>query len=84
MKYSILFVAFSFALAAGAYAVPNPVEAGSPKTDLDERQDNCFYPSHCSATWSGKCENHCAHRGFSHMSGDDCGLFEKRCCCVTE
>lgn len=47
-----------------------------------EARGNCFYPSSCSTTWAGKCEDYCGHRGFSHMDGEGCdGWFDKRCCC---
>ncbi|KAM7183203.1 hypothetical protein V8F33_013730 [Rhypophila sp. PSN 637] len=44
--------------------------------------DNCFHPSSCSKTWGGKCEDYCDKRGFSHMTGDNCGFLKKKCCCI--
>ncbi|KAF9967672.1 hypothetical protein BGZ73_000460 [Actinomortierella ambigua] len=82
MKSSILAIAVALALATSAFAAPQPVEMESSDVDMEKRRDNCFFPSHCSAFWSGKCENHCAHRGFSHMSKNGCGWLKKRCCCV--
>lgn len=75
MKSSILALTVALALATSAVAVP--------QLELEKRDDNCFFASHCSATWYGKCENHCGDRKFSHMSGDGCGWFKKRCCCIS-
>ncbi|RCI12474.1 hypothetical protein L249_1169 [Ophiocordyceps polyrhachis-furcata BCC 54312] len=57
--------------------------AGSPPSSTKiEARDNCFHPSSCSASWAGKCEDYCGSRGFSHMTGDGCGWFQKKCCCI--
>ncbi len=64
-------------LAATAFAAPAPGEAA-----LEARQDNCFFASECSTLWSGKCDNHCGPRGFSHMTGDKCTWPSKKCCCI--
>ncbi|RYO91760.1 hypothetical protein DL766_002398 [Monosporascus sp. MC13-8B] len=68
-------------LGSAVFAAPATSEAND-NVGLTARADNCFYPSHCSATWYGKCENHCGKRGFSHMSKNNCGWFKKRCCCI--
>ncbi|KAG7145932.1 hypothetical protein HYQ46_005284 [Verticillium longisporum] len=43
-----------------------------------QHEDNCFHPSSCSAFWSGKCQDYCDTRGFSHMTGDGCGGLRKK------
>ncbi|RDA85259.1 hypothetical protein CP532_2352 [Ophiocordyceps camponoti-leonardi (nom. inval.)] len=63
------------------------ITAGSPSSSSKqagaiEARDNCFHPSSCSASWAGKCEDYCGSRGFSHMTGDGCGWFQKKCCCI--
>ncbi|KAM0274851.1 hypothetical protein ACHAQH_007810 [Verticillium albo-atrum] len=72
-SFAIILTALTAALAAPALEDNAPVEI---------RQDNCFHKSSCSATWGGKCGQYCGTRGFSHMSGDTCGIFKKRCCCI--
>lgn len=71
-------------LAATAFAAPRA--SGDMEADVEVRADNCFFPSQCSAFWSGKCENHCGSRGFSHMSRDGCQWnpinLTQKCCCI--
>lgn len=74
MKTGLLVVA----IATGAFAAPSDPSAQG----VEARADNCFHPSSCSASWAGKCEDYCGRRGFSHMSGDGCGIFKKKCCCI--
>ncbi|KAJ4985032.1 hypothetical protein SVAN01_09475 [Stagonosporopsis vannaccii] len=74
-------------IAATAAAAPRAAGEMSPApAPLDGRADNCFFPSQCSAFWSGKCENHCGSRGFSHMSRDGCKWnpinITQKCCCI--
>ncbi|PFH58626.1 hypothetical protein XA68_13443 [Ophiocordyceps unilateralis] len=70
---------FLLTLVTGVLAI---TESPSPKHDGVEARDNCFHPSSCSVSWAGKCEDYCGRRGFSHMTGDGCGLFRKKCCCI--
>ncbi|KAJ1334182.1 hypothetical protein MN608_04188 [Microdochium nivale] len=72
-----LFAASTVVLAAA----PGVSDRMVPEAEVFER-DNCFHPSSCSSTWSGKCEDYCGSRGFSHMTGEKCGWPSKRCCCI--
>ncbi|KAF9157418.1 hypothetical protein DFQ27_008778, partial [Actinomortierella ambigua] len=83
MKSSIFVLAVAFVLATTAAAAPQPEAGEHEGVELEKRRgDNCYFKSHCSMSWSGKCQNHCGKRKFSHMSKNGCGWFEKRCCCV--
>ncbi|KAJ5161848.1 hypothetical protein N7492_007240 [Penicillium capsulatum] len=68
-------------LAANAVAVPTE---NAQNEALDKRTGSCFHPSSCSVTWSGKCEDYCGKRGFSHMTGDGCSGLSEKCCCSTK
>lgn len=61
-----------------------PPAIAAPDTETIPVADNCYYPSKCDDDWAGKCEDYCKeHDGFSHMSSDGCGWFEKKCCCIS-
>ncbi|CRK48267.1 hypothetical protein BN1723_016848 [Verticillium longisporum] len=72
-SFAVILTTLTAVLAAPQLAADAPIEA---------RQDNCFHPSSCSAFWSGKCQDYCDTRGFSHMTGDGCGGLRKKCCCI--
>jgi hypothetical protein len=80
MKLTLLLATFA------ATALAAPRASGEMDADVETRADNCYFPSHCSAFWSGKCENHCGSRGFSHMSRDGCQWnpinLTQKCCCI--
>jgi hypothetical protein len=83
MKLTLLLATF----AATALAAPRASgEMDARDADVETRADNCYFPSQCSAFWSGKCENHCGSRGFSHMSRDGCQWnpinLTQKCCCI--
>ena len=70
-------------LAATALAAPRASGDMVSEADIEARPDNCFHPSRCDAFWfNDKCKDYCDKRGFSHMSGDGCGWFTKKCCCI--
>jgi hypothetical protein len=71
-------------LAATAFAVPHASDMDAAEANIEARADNCFHASQCATFWSGKCENHCGKRGFSHMSRDGCSTLklQKKCCCI--
>jgi hypothetical protein len=74
MKINFLFLLT--AMTATVMASPTDFEAGG----LAERAV-CHHPSSCGRFWSGKCEDYCGDRKFSHMSTSDCSWLAKRCCC---
>lgn len=77
MKTTFLFF---ITLAATARVLALPAETNQ-LDDADKLSGSCYHPSSCSMTWSGKCEDYCGNWGFSHMSGDGCGVFSEKCCC---
>lgn len=80
MKF-IASLTLTLAATATAASIPEskPADAAGDVSVLD---DTCYHPSACSSTWGGKCEIHCGDRGFSHMTGDGCSFFAKKCCCI--
>lgn len=75
MKVNFLFVLAT--LRASVLAAPAPAEAGTAVI----ASGSCYHASSCSTHWSGLCEDYCGSYGFSHMSGDNCSIFKKKCCC---
>jgi len=74
------------AIIAALFTTGAVLAAPQPHAEIEDRDTNaalsCFHPSHCSRNWSGNCEDYCRdYGGFSHMTGDDCGILAKRCCC---
>ncbi|KAJ5852626.1 uncharacterized protein N7529_012011 [Penicillium soppii] len=70
------FVVLLMALTATVMASPTALEA----SELVESAA-CHHPSSCGRFWSGKCEDYCDYRGFSHMSSSGCSWLAKKCCC---
>jgi hypothetical protein len=70
-------------LAVTAFAAPHTSDIVTAEANIGARADNCFFASQCATFWSGKCENHCGSRGFSHMSRDGCSKLKlaQKCCC---
>lgn len=70
-----------FMLAAAAGVLSHPAEQPSNPDDM-QTMATCYHPSSCSTHWAGLCEDYCkGHGGFSHMTDDGCGIFQKKCCC---
>ncbi|KAH7039658.1 uncharacterized protein B0I36DRAFT_357058 [Microdochium trichocladiopsis] len=84
MKTSFATLITSALAATTSMVTAAPSGSTGTGTDTIAERDNCFYPSSCSSTWSGKCEDYCGTRGFSHMTGEDCEWPSKKCCCITE
>ncbi|KAK3182390.1 hypothetical protein K4F52_006214 [Lecanicillium sp. MT-2017a] len=83
MKF-ITSLTLTLAATATAASIPEskPADAAAADADVSVLDDTCYHPSACSSTWGGKCEIHCGDRGFSHMTGDGCSFFAKKCCCI--